>query len=230
MSNPQNFSENDDLLSILGSSLSSNTTEVVTESLGSTSGNASGSTSGLGENLPTKSEDDIEVDKKLSDLRDLADALQDQNEENPGSGDLDKDLADWFSGEQLLPSVPLNQYVGNTKLKMDYGISKFTLSSFDMMGKLHKFMDSGFDMLFSESALMSMSPDEVESRMKMAFTMYRELAVINNRAVLTMRDQNNRYSEDTNEIDRLSMLLSSIPNEKLEQILTSLTASTKKEK
>lgn len=223
MSNPQNFSDNDDLLSILGSSLSSTTTEVVAESLGSTSGNTSG-------NLPARSEDDIEADKKLSDLRDLADALKDQNEENPGSGDLDKDLADWFSGEQLLPSVPLNQYVGNTKLKMDYGISKFTLSSFDMMGKLHKFMDSGFDMLFSESALMSMSPDEVESRMRMAFTMYRELAVINNRAVLTMRDQNNRYSEDTNEIDRLSMLLSSIPNEKLEQILTSLTASTKKEK
>ena len=220
MSDSQNFSDNDDLLSILGSSLSSSTTDVVTGSVSSTNSG----------NLPAKSEDDIEVDKKLSDLRDLADALQDQNDENPGSGDLDKDLADWFSGEQLLPSVPLNQYVGNTKLKMDYGISKFTLSSFDMMGKLHKFMDAGFDTLFSESALMSLSPDEVESRMRMAFTMYRELAVINNRAVLTMRDQNNRYSDDTNEIDRLSMLLSSIPNEKLEQILTSLTASTDNKK
>ena len=66
MSDSQNFSDNDDLLSILGSSLSSSTTDVVTGSVSSTNNG----------NLPAKSEDDIEVDKKLSDLRDLADALQ----------------------------------------------------------------------------------------------------------------------------------------------------------
>ena len=214
MGNPYNLSDNDDLLSILGESLQDNkTVDVETLDLSSNT------------NQPS-TQDDIEADKKLSDLRDLASALQDDTDDNPGSGDIDKDLSDWFSGEQLLPSTPLNQYVSNSKLKMDYGISKYTLSSFDLMGKLHKFMLSSYDMLFSDSALMSMTPDEVESRMKTAFTMYRELAVLNNRAVLTMRDQNNRYNEDTNDIDRLSMLLSSIPSEKLEQILTSLTSSS----
>ena len=168
--------------------------------------------------------DDEEADKKLEEIRSIAKSLNTSlSNGNTGSGDLDKDILDWFDGKSPLPSVDLNNYVTNPNIKMSYGLSRNTLANFDMMGNLRKFINSSFEYLFSDTALMGLAPDELLDRLKVGFTIYKDLSTLNSRTILTLNEQ--RYknmNESTSEVDKLSMLLSSIPSDKLQKILEDL--------
>lgn len=200
----------DDLLDILedGNVMDSNNTN--------DSNNDSNEDTGLTE--------EEEANKKLTEIRSIAKTLNTGvSRGNTGSGDLDKDISDWFDGKTPLPSVELNNYVTNSNIKMSYGLSRNTLSNFDMMGNLRKFLNSSFDLLFSDTAIMGLSPDELVDRVKVGFTIYKDLSVLNSRNILTLNEQ--RYknmNESTSDIDKLSMLLSSIPSDKLQKILEDL--------
>lgn len=168
--------------------------------------------------------DDEEVDKKMEEIRSIAKSFNTSMAKgSAGSGDLDQDILDWFEGKSPLPSADLNNYVTNPNIKMSYGLSRNTLANFDMMGNLRKFINSSFEYLFSDTALMGLSPDELLDRLKVGFTIYKDLSVLNSRTILTLNEQ--RYknmNESTSEIDKLSMLLSSIPSDKLQKILEDL--------
>lgn len=174
------------------------------------------------------SEDSAEADKKMTELRELAQSLDTPvvQTNNPGSGNLDTDLANWFRGEDVLPSDPLTAYTSGAGAKMSYGISKSTLTNYEMMGKLGQFIDSAMEFAFSENILGGLDPDDLMDRMKTAFTMYKDLATLNSRTVLALAEQRNKFDKEGQDTDRLSMLLASIPSDKLAQILTEL--STKK--
>lgn len=161
--------------------------------------------------------DDSSIDDTLS-------VVQSAIPSNPGSGDVDTDLHNWFNGNDKIPSDNLNSYVSNSILKMDYGISRHTLANFDMMGDLGKFLRSAYDLMFDPNTLMGLSPDELDDRVKTAFTMYRDLAALNQRTLMSLKEYKLK-SNTEDETDKLSMLLSSIPSDKLKALLEEISAS-----
>lgn len=179
---------------------------------------------------------DVVVNKKKngssvqSSLSNLATAIEVLNRETKsdssntfkGSGDVGTDLSRWIDGKDLTPSDDLNRYVSSADVKFKYGLSHSTMNNFDLMTKLKKFLDGANEMLFNEEAVLNLSPYELENRVRTAFTMYAELAKINQRTVLALEQQRRRYNDGTSEVDKLALLLSSVPTEKLKDILTAV--------
>ena len=168
--------------------------------------------------------DEEEASKKLADLRQIAEKLDEVSISNAGSGDIDQDISDWFSGKSAMPSDELNNYIGNSTSKMDYGLTRQTLSNIELMGQLRGFLDSSMEMLFSESAIMGLAPEDLENRVKMGFTMYKELAALNQRTIMSIKDHKLKSGSDSDELDKVSMLLASIPNDKLKTLLQELNS------
>ena len=142
-----------------------------------------------------------------------------------GSGDVSQDLENWIDGKDLAPSDDLNRFVSATDVKFKYGLTHNTLNNFTLMAQLQKFLDTSNEILFSEAAAMNLSPEELESRVRMAFTMYAELSRINQRTALALEEQRRKYNDGSNDIDKLSLLLSSVPSDKLKEILYAITKS-----
>ena len=93
------------------------------------------------------------------------------------------------------------------------------------MSQLQKFLDVSNEILFSESAAMNLPPDELESRVRMAFTMYAELSRINQRTAIALEEQRRKYNDGSTDIDKLALLLASVPSDKLKEILYAITKS-----
>ena len=166
----------------------------------------------------SKSDEDKEEDMALQRIKDIevdVEAVQ----TNPGCGDIHQDLANWFCGTDKIPSDPINNYVSNNSLKMDYGLTHSTLSNIELSGKLYKFINNNFDMMFDDSTMLALTPDEQMDRMKTAFTMYKELANINQRTIMSLKEFKFKSNSNNDNIDRLSQLLSSIPSDKLKKLL-----------
>lgn len=142
-----------------------------------------------------------------------------------GSGDVSQDLENWIDGKDLAPSDDLNRFVSATDVKFKYGLTHNTLNNFTLMAQLQKFLDTSNEILFSESAAMNLSTEELESRVRMAFTMYAELSRINQRTALALEEQRRKYNDGSTDIDKLSLLLSSVPSDKLKEILYAITKS-----
>lgn len=171
-----------------------------------------------------------EADKKMAELKDIANQLTASTVgKNPGSGDLDTDLSNWFDGSSQLPSDDLNSYVSNATVKMDYGLTRNVLSSYSFMGKLRKFIEEdAFDVLFSEQALLGCTPEEVMDRLKVSFTMFKDLANLNAKINNDIKNYRLRSNTESSDIDRLSLLLGSIPTDKLSKVLEEISYSTEK--
>ena len=168
--------------------------------------------------------DKEDADKKMEEIRSLVETFgsSDTVGRNQGSGDIDTDLSNWFDGVDSLPSDGLNSYVSNSEAKMSYGLSRNALSGYQMMGKLGKFLDSSMDCLFSESAIMGLSPDDLLDRIKVGFAMFKELGSLNQKTLMALKDYKLKSGSSSDDTDKLSMLLSSIPSDKLEEILMEL--------
>lgn len=172
--------------------------------------------------------DEEESDKKLNEIHDIANQMVSGTGvgNNPGSGDLDEDLSNWFNGKSQIPSDELNNYTSNLQTKMDYGLTRNILSSYTLMGKLRKFIEEdAFDMVFSEQAIMGLDSDEIETRVRTAFTMYERLASLNAKINLDMRNYRLKANTDSTDIDKLTLLLGSIPSEKLTKVLEEISYS-----
>lgn len=148
---------------------------------------------------------------------------------NKGSGNLDTDLSNWFEGVDDLPSDALNNNVANASVKLDYGLTHSTLTSFKLMNKLRKFIEEdAFDLLFSENAILGIDSEEVLDRVKTAFTMYKELGSLTQRTVQSMREYKYKTGSEGTDVDRLTMLLSTIPSDKLESTLKEIAFGDEK--
>ena len=171
-----------------------------------------------------KESEDKEADRKMEEIRQLTGAIETSIQgQNTGSGDIDEDLKNWFDGSDTLPSDDLTGYVSNPTVKMDYGLTRQTLSNFGLMGKLRKFIeDDAFELLFTESAIMGLDSEALESRVKLATDIYTHVASLNSKVINDMRNIRLKTQDGTSELDKLQMLLSSIPSSKLEEILKGL--------
>jgi hypothetical protein len=95
------------------------------------------------------------------------------------------------------------------------------------MGKLYKFInEDAFDVIFSEQALLGMDPDDVEARMKTAFVMFKDLANLNAKVNMDIKNYRIRSNTEDTDIDKLSLLLGSIPTEKLSNVLEEISYSS----
>lgn len=166
-------------------------------------------------------EDDLE--KKLQAIQDIANKHNTENI-SQSSGDIGQDLQDWLDGEDKLPTNGLTDYVGNIQTKMSYGLGYSTLKNYSLMEKAKNFINNAMDALFNEQAVLNLTSDELEDRLKIAFTIYERLNSLNNKTILALTEQKRKYHEDDG-VDRLSLLLSSIPSDKLEKILRKLAWS-----
>lgn len=176
------------------------------------------------------SEDSKPVDTAITvnDLQTIANQI-DFSSGNPGSGNIETDLSNWFEGVDNIPSEGLNALVANASIKLDYGLTHTTLTSFRIMSKLRKFIEEdAFDMLFSETAILGLDPEDILDRVKTAFAMYKELGTMNQRTIQSMKDYRLKAGSETSDVDRLSMLLSTIPSDKLEKVLKEIAFSNGK--
>lgn len=161
----------------------------------------------------------------MTSAMDVLDAEEKSHTTITGRGDVNQDLENWIDGKDLAPSDDLNRYVSATDVKFKYGLTHNTLTNFTLMSQLQKFLDVSNEILFSESAAMNLPPDELESRVRMAFTMYAELSRINQRTAIALEEQRRKYNDGSTDIDKLALLLASVPSDKLKEILYAITKS-----
>lgn len=161
----------------------------------------------------------------MTSAMDVLDAEEKSHTTINGSGDVNQDLENWIDGKDLAPSDDLNRYVSATDVKFKYGLTHNTLTNFTLMSQLQKFLNVSNEILFSESAAMNLPPDELESRVRMAFTMYAELSRINQRTAIALEEQRRKYNDGSTDIDKLALLLASVPSDKLKEILYAITKS-----
>ena len=171
------------------------------------------------------SSDKGSVLNSMTSAMDVLDAEEKSHTTISGSGDVNQDLENWIDGKDLAPSDDLNRYVSATDVKFKYGLTHNTLTNFTLMSQLQKFLDVSNEILFSESAAMNLPPDELESRVRMAFTMYAELSRINQRTAIALEEQRRKYNDGSTDIDKLALLLASVPSDKLKEILYAITKS-----
>lgn len=171
------------------------------------------------------SSDKGSVLNSMTSAMDVLDAEEKSHTTISGSGDVNQDLENWIDGKDLAPSDDLNRYVSATDVKFKYGLTHNTLTNFTLMSQLQKFLNVSNEILFSESAAMNLPPDELESRVRMAFTMYAELSRINQRTAIALEEQRRKYNAGSTDIDKLALLLASVPSDKLKEILYAITKS-----
>lgn len=171
------------------------------------------------------SSDKGSVLNSMTSAMDVLDAEEKSHTTITGSGDVNQDLENWIDGKDLAPSDDLNRYVSATDVKFKYGLTHNTLTNFTLMSQLQKFLNVSNEILFSESAAMNLPPDELESRVRMAFTMYAELSRINQRTAIALEEQRRKYNDGSTDIDKLALLLASVPSDKLKEILYAITKS-----
>lgn len=182
------------------------------------------------ESTDTNSNEEDSSDKgavlnSMTSAMDVLDAEGKSHTTITGSGDVNQDLENWIDGKDLAPSDDLNRYVSATDVKFKYGLTHNTLTNFTLMSQLQKFLNVSNEILFSESAAMNLPPDELESRVRMAFTMYAELSRINQRTAIALEEQRRKYNDGSTDIDKLALLLASVPSDKLKEILYAITKS-----
>ena len=182
------------------------------------------------ESTDTNSNEEGSSDKgtvlnSMTSAMDVLDAEGKSHTTISGSGDVNQDLENWIDGKDLAPSDDLNRYVSATDVKFKYGLTHNTLTNFTLMSQLQKFLNVSNEILFSESAAMNLPPDELESRVRMAFTMYAELSRINQRTAIALEEQRRKYNDGSTDIDKLALLLASVPSDKLKEILYAITKS-----
>lgn len=161
---------------------------------------------------------DTDNDNTVVDLTNVDKADKDEE----GSGNIDEDLNNWFNNTSSIPSSPLKSYVSNSIMKMNYGISRNTLSNYEMMSKLRNYIMEIIPYAFKLNEISTLSPEEIAKYLAMSFAMYKELYNMNQRTYLTLLAQKNKYDNSEEGIDKLTMLLSSIPSDKLEKAFNSL--------
>lgn len=145
---------------------------------------------------------------------------------NEGSGDIQDDLVNWFNGVDAIPSNPLRDFTSSTALKTDIGLKMSTLNNFSMMNKVKKFLEEAMDFSFESSTLINLEPADLENKIRTAFNIYKDLYTLNQRSLQIMREMKLKGVE-TEEVDEMALLLSSISDSTLKGVLEKLNETDK---
>ena len=150
-----------------------------------------------------------------ADLSNLLDMIG--NSGNYGSGDITEDLMNWFNGNDKLPSDPLAGFLSNAVLKAEFGMFFNMIKNFSRMKKLQDFVDKAEDIYFNPEDIMRLDPDELKKRLESASDVMKNLYEMNRRTISGIKQKGKEE-----EMDKLKILLSAIPSNKLKDIISSL--------
>jgi hypothetical protein len=156
-----------------------------------------------------------EKPKKVVEEKSIFDMLG--NSGNIGSGDISQDLVNWFNGSDKLPSDPLASFLNSSALKAEFGMFFNMISNFARMKRLQEFVDQAEMIYFNPDDVLSLTSEELKSRLTTASSIIQNLYEVNRRTIASMKNKN---KED--EMDKLKILLSAIPNNKLKEIISNL--------
>jgi hypothetical protein len=137
---------------------------------------------------------------------------------NLGSGDVTEDLLAWFNGSSKLPSDPLVDFLSNAAIKAEFGMFFTMIKNFSRLQKLQEFLDKAEDVIYNVDEIIALDPEELQERMKSASTRIKDIYELNRRTITGMKEKGKE-----GEMDKLKLLLAAIPNNKLKDILSSLT-------
>lgn len=168
-------------------------------------------------------EDSDEAEAKLKSILNAASVRKHEEPVNPGSGDLDDDLANNYQGRDAILSEPLTRYVANTSSKSAYGLSRHILGNFELMGLFRQFLGRSFDSVFGLNQLAGLDPEERENFYVKGFSVFKELFLMNSKTILTLNEHRAKYEGGDTENDRLAMLIGAIPSDKLAAILEEIS-------
>jgi hypothetical protein len=137
---------------------------------------------------------------------------------NIGSGDVTEDLMNWFKGDDKLPSDPLVEFLNSASLKVEFGMMFNMIKNFARLKKLQDFVDQAEEVYFDPNEIINLEPDELKERMKFASDIMSNMFEMNRKTIMGMKKKN-----DEEDMDKLKLLLSAIPSNKLKDIITNLT-------
>lgn len=217
----------DDLMEILSSGADSSDIDAADSSGGSGGTSPAPSTvdpsAALLDSLEDlKSNDPEAANSLLLDL--LADAATGSASviENEGTGNLDTDLENWFNGADNIPSSPLAAYIANAPSKLEMGLKKHSISSFGLIAALENFISDAASTAFDAAALAVLDPSEVNNRIRLAFTIWKDLYLMNQKTYALLKDLKLKGDDVGDDTDELRTLLQSIPDSKLRNMLQAL--------
>jgi hypothetical protein len=137
---------------------------------------------------------------------------------NRGSGDINEDLMNWFVGVDKLPSDPLADFLSNSALKAEFGMMFNMIKNFERIKKLQDFVDKAEEVYFNPEDIITLDPEDLEKRMKFASDVMKNMYEMNRRTISSIKKKS-----DDGEMEKLKVLLSAIPNNKLKDIISSLS-------
>jgi predicted CopG family antitoxin len=91
------------------------------------------------------------------------------------------------------------------------------IKNFSRMKKLQDFVDKAEDIYFNPEDIMRLDPDELKKRLESASDVMKNLYEMNRRTISGIKQKGKEE-----EMDKLKILLSAIPSNKLKDIISSL--------
>lgn len=137
---------------------------------------------------------------------------------NRGSGDIKEDLMNWFLGIDKLPSDPLSDYLSNAAVKAEFGMMFNVIKNFERLKRLQDFTDKAEEVYFDPEEIITLDPEDLEKRMKFASDTMKNMYEMNRRTISSLKKD-----KEDEEMEKLKVLLSAIPNHKLKDIISSLS-------
>lgn len=139
-------------------------------------------------------------------------------EGNMGSGDIIEDMIGWLQNTDKIPSDPLNSFIANSDVKLERSMDFNILMALSKRASnLLEFITESEKMLFDPNDLLSLETDDLKERHAAASKSFDNMMELTRKMLHSLKKE----KRDA-EVDKLKMLLSSLPSEKLIDLIRAL--------
>lgn len=167
--------------------------------------------SGIGEKLAGTLEGDMGMENVGALLKSIA-----GNKKNLGSGNTLEDLIEWLKSDGTVPSDPLINMMSNYTMKSEMLMFFGVFNNVKRLSKLTAFIDAADNIVYDPDKLITMDADE---SLVLLSSASKEVSGIYDAVRKSLATVKLKKEED---IDKLKLLLGSIPTDKLKEIIKSL--------
>lgn len=157
----------------------------------------------------------------LSSIFGPAGSLLDDVPSNDGTGDTVQDLINWVTNIDRLPSDPLASFLGNYALKSELAIYFIVMENMRRVKNLAEFIKVSEEVLYNPLDVYNISPGDLETRHNDAVKSLELIIEHTRKAVFSLKQQK-RKDKTEDETDKLKMLLSALPANKIRELMKSL--------
>ncbi len=149
----------------------------------------------------------------------LRDAIRNSDlfggEGNMGSGDVIEDLIGWLQNRDKIPSDPLSSFTANSEVKLERSIDFNILMAMSRRASnLLDFISESEKALFDPNDILGMEVDDLKERHTAASKSFDNMMELTRKLLHSLKKD-----KRDEEVDKLKMLLSSLPSEKLVDLI-----------